>query len=64
MNKVKKLREFYGYTDRQLAEMVSISKSTINDIETEQHIPNVFVAIRLSQALQTTVEELFWEEKQ
>lgn len=46
-------------TQLQIAKAVGISESHYQSYEYGAHIPSVYIAIRLAQVLQTTVEELF-----
>ncbi len=46
-------------TQAQLAEMVDSTRQTILSIEKGRYTPSVGLALRLSQVLGTTVEELF-----
>jgi putative transcriptional regulator len=47
-------------TQQALAEMVGVSRKTINTIETGRFIPSTLVALRMARALQVSVEELFF----
>ena len=46
-------------TQEQLAERVGVSRKTINTIERGHFIPSTLLALKLAQALKTSVEELF-----
>jgi putative transcriptional regulator len=46
-------------SQQRLAEMVSVSRQTIVSIEKGDYAPSVKLALRLAEALETTVEELF-----
>lgn len=46
-------------TQAKLAELVGVSRQTIISIERGRFSPSVLLAIRIAQALNTTVEELF-----
>ena len=46
-------------TQEQLAERVGVTRKTINTIERGHFIPSTQLALKLAQALETTVEELF-----
>jgi putative transcriptional regulator len=46
-------------TQDALAKAVGVSRQTINSIEAERYVPSTVLALRLSQALGTTVEKLF-----
>ncbi len=46
-------------TQRELAEKVGISERGYQDIEYNKRRPNVEIAIKIAETLNTTVEELF-----
>ena len=56
--KVRDLRLSRGWTQAELADMVSVSARTIISIEREQYSPSLMLAYRLARAVGTTVEEL------
>jgi len=58
-NRLREERARRGYTQAQLAELVSVSRKTINTVENGIFIPSTVLALRLAKALDTTVEELF-----
>lgn len=56
---MKQRREELGLTQRELAEKLEMTESYLNRIERETRKINVVLAIRIAQALETTVEDLF-----
>jgi putative transcriptional regulator len=46
-------------TQEELATRVGVTRKTINTIERGHFIPSTQLALKLAQALKTTVEELF-----
>jgi putative transcriptional regulator len=58
-NRLREERARRGYTQAQLAELVNVSRKTINTVENGIFIPSTLLALRLAKALDTTVEELF-----
>ena len=46
-------------TQAELAELVGVSRKTINTVENEVFIPSTVLALKLARALGTTVEHLF-----
>jgi putative transcriptional regulator len=58
-NRLREERARRGYTQAQLAELVNVSRKTINTVENGIFIPSTVLAIRLARALGTTVEDLF-----
>ncbi|WP_312281519.1 helix-turn-helix transcriptional regulator [Oscillibacter sp.] len=59
-NKVREIRERHGLTQRQLAILSEVGRSTISNTETGRYIPRVDVAIRIARQLHTPVERLFF----
>ena len=55
-------RERLELSQRQLAALVGVGKTTIGEIERGERLPNVVTAIRIAKALHTTVEELWSED--
>lgn len=45
-------------TQKQLAELVGVSSSTINRIETGNQIPKVDILLKLAEILEVSAEEL------
>lgn len=62
-NKIKAEREKAALTQAALAELVSVSRKTINTVENGVFTPSATLAIKLAQALNVPVEELFWIER-
>lgn len=63
-NTLKKLRQKHGdLSQQQLAEMVGCSRQTIISIESGRKNPSVEIALKLSLALNTPVNELFFLEE-
>ena len=58
-NDIRKLRVDSGMSQRELAEMLSVSRQTINSIETGRYDPSLPLAIALARHFQSTVEEIF-----
>ena len=47
---------------QQLADMVSVSRQTINAIEKGDYNPTIHLCIAICRALDKTLDQLFWEE--
>jgi putative transcriptional regulator len=58
-NRLREERTRRGYTQAQLAELVNVSRKTINTVENGIFVPSTTLALRLARALDTTVEALF-----
>ena len=61
-NRIKAERENAALTQAALAELVGVSRKTINTVENGVFTPSATLAIKLAQALKVPVEELFWIE--
>ncbi|HEX5257221.1 MAG TPA: helix-turn-helix transcriptional regulator [Sphingomicrobium sp.] len=62
-NRIKSEREKAALTQAALAELVGVSRKTINTVENGVFTPSATLAIKLAQALNVPVEELFWIER-
>ncbi|QFG67477.1 helix-turn-helix transcriptional regulator [Ornithinimicrobium pratense] len=58
-NEVRRLRLAAGLSQRELGEQLSVSRQTINSIETEKYDPSLPLAIVIARHFNTTVEEIF-----
>ena len=63
VNTVRRHRVEMGLSQKQLATLSRVGRATISDIERGNHIPAVHIAMRIAKALDTTVEELFFENR-
>jgi putative transcriptional regulator len=62
-NRIKEERERAQLTQAALAELVGVSRKTVNTVENGVFTPSTMLALKLSQALNVPVEELFWIER-
>jgi len=58
-NKLKDRRAELGLTQAELAEMVGVTRKTVNTIENQVFVPSTILALKLARALKMPVEELF-----
>jgi putative transcriptional regulator len=58
-NRLREERALRNLTQAELAEMVGVSRKTINTVENGVFIPSTVLALQLAEALKTTVETLF-----
>jgi len=58
-NRVREHREKAGLSQGQLADVVDVSRQTINSIEKERYAPSLPLALALARYFGTSVEELF-----
>ena len=58
-NTLRELRAERDLTQAALAEMIGVSRKTINTIENGVFVPSTLLALKLARALGLTVEQLF-----
>ena len=58
-NKLKQLREQFGFTQDQLAALVDVSRQTIISLERERYDPSIQLAFKLSEIFDCTIEDIF-----
>lgn len=58
-NKIKELRINQNLSQDDLAKAIDVSRQTINAIENDRYNPTIELAIKLSQRLNVSIEELF-----
>jgi len=58
-NRLHDLRTERGLTQAALAELVGVSRKTINTVENGVFIPSTLLALRLARALGYPVEAIF-----
>ncbi len=58
-NKIKIQRAIHNLTQDELAKKISVSRQTINTMESGKYIPSTALALKMAQVLGVAVEELF-----
>lgn len=58
-NTMKLERARHDLTQEHLAELVGVTRKTINTVERGVFVPSTVLALKLARALSVTVEELF-----
>lgn len=58
-NRVRELRSREGLSQGELAEVLTVSRQTVNSIETGKYLPSLPLAFRLAQYFDLRVEEVF-----
>ena len=58
-NTLKVQRAKKDLTQEQLADLVSVTRKTINTVEKGKFVPSTVLALKLARELDVTVEELF-----
>jgi putative transcriptional regulator len=59
-NTLRVERARYDLTQEALAELVGVTRKTINTVENARFIPSTVLALRLARALKVPVETLFF----
>lgn len=59
--KLKSARAAMDISQAKLAEMVGVSRQTINSIEKGDYNPTINLCIAICKALNKTLDELFWD---
>lgn len=58
-NKVKQLRTDRGWTQRQLAAEVGVSRQSINSIERNRYVPSLPLALVFARVFDCPTDEIF-----
>jgi putative transcriptional regulator len=58
-NKLKVFRAMHDWTQEELAYRVSVTRKTINTVETGKFVPSTYLALKLAKVFKVPVEELF-----
>lgn len=59
--RLKAARAAMDFTQQDLAELVYVSRQTINAIEKGDYNPSINLCIAICKVLDKTLDELFWE---
>lgn len=59
LNRIKEYRGERGLTQAELAELVGVTRKTVNTVENGIFTPSALLAIKLARALGVSVEQLF-----
>ena len=62
--KLKAARAGHDLSQQELAELVGVSRQTINAIEKGEYNPTIKLCRAICRALGTTLNDLFWEENE
>ena len=62
--RMKAARAARNLSQQQLAELVGVSRQTINAIEKGDYNPTIRLCISICRALGKTLDELFWAEEE
>lgn len=62
-NRLKQRRAELGLTQSELADICVVSRKTINTVENGVFTPSTLLALKIAEALNAPVEQLFWIER-
>ncbi|HEV7492101.1 MAG TPA: helix-turn-helix transcriptional regulator [Rhodanobacteraceae bacterium] len=63
INQVRELRETHGWSQAELARRLTVSRQTVNAIETGRYDPSLPLAFRIARLFQRSIETIFNPEK-
>lgn len=58
-NRVKELRNARGWTQEHLANVVGVSRQSINSIERDRYVPSLLLALTFARVFGCTTDEIF-----
>jgi putative transcriptional regulator len=61
-NNLKVERAIHNITQEELAQKISVSRQTINAIETNKYVPSTVLALKIGRAFEKPIDELFFLE--
>ncbi len=62
-NRLKELRAVNGWSQSHLADLLGVSRQTVNALEKGRYDPSLPLAFRLARVFSTTIEDLFTPEQ-
>lgn len=62
-NNLRVLRAKSDISQEELAEKVSVTRVTINNIENGKWVPSTVLALRIARVFSLPLEEVFWLDK-
>lgn len=60
-SRVRELREKQGWSQGELAELLDVSRQTVNAIETEKYDPSLPLAFKIARLFSLRIETIFLE---
>ena len=58
-NNIRVERAVKNITQAELAELISVSRQTINTIESNRYVPSTVLALKIARVFGKSVEEIF-----
>ncbi len=63
-NKLRVERAIKNLTQAELADLINVSRQTINTIESNKYVPSTVLALKIARVFGKTVEEIFLLEEE
>lgn len=60
--KIRKLRMSRNMSQKDLADLLNVDRTTVAGWEAKDRMPDVFLLIRIADIFDTTLDELVWRE--
>ncbi|MGH8050587.1 MAG: helix-turn-helix transcriptional regulator [Arenimonas sp.] len=60
-SRVRELREKKGWSQGELADLLDVSRQTVNAIETEKYDPSLPLAFKIARLFNMRIETIFLE---
>mgnify|MGYP000598259419 FL=1 len=58
-NRLEEIRKQKGLTQEELAEVLGVSRQTINSLENGRYNPSIMLAFRIARFFGMSIEEIF-----
>lgn len=58
-NRIEEIRKERGILQEDLAKKLGVSRQTISSLERGRYNPSIFLAFRIAQYFEMTIEEIF-----
>jgi putative transcriptional regulator len=58
-NRLRALREQHGFSQEHLANLLDVSRQTVNSIEKERYDPSLPLAFKIAHLFNLKIEEIF-----
>jgi putative transcriptional regulator len=61
-NNIRVERAIKNITQAELADLIGVSRQTINTIESNRYVPSTVLSLKIARVFEKTVEEVFFLE--
>lgn len=58
-NRIEAIRKERGIRQEEFAKLLGVSRQTISSLETGRYNPSIFLAYKIAQFFEMTIEEVF-----